>query len=153
MVSWTPGPVSSKNVRMGFMLAVYSASPAWGVAQHACVVQNLARSAADLPPAMQQAWAVHPASLLVLVNPRVCWFLSFRGLQAQPQHCQEAGHAGRTCGIIFWMALRVWCMDMISSPNFSVLNAQKSTTCRHTAVGQCKQAAGLRAALAWLQLT
>lgn len=35
----------------------------------------------------------------------------------------------RTVGFSFWLALRVWCMDIISSPHASVLNAQKSTTC------------------------
>ena len=41
---------------------------------------------------------------------------------------QEGEGASGTLGVLYWRALRVWCMDMISWPHFSVLNAQKSTT-------------------------
>ena len=34
-----------------------------------------------------------------------------------------------TCGVDFWRALRVWCIDMISWPHSASENAQKSTTC------------------------
>lgn len=33
-----------------------------------------------------------------------------------------------TLGVVLQRALRVWCMDMISRPHFSVEKAQKSTT-------------------------
>ena len=44
------------------------------------------------------------------------------GTQGTTKECE------RTLGVLYWRALRVWCMDMISWPHFSVLNAQKSTT-------------------------
>ena len=46
-----------------------------------------------------------------------------------------------TCGVDFWRALRVWCMDMISWPHSASENAQKSTTCR--IVRQHQSCAGL----------
>lgn len=46
--------------------------------------------------------------------------------------CRRVAASWHTWGVIFCRALRVWCMDMISLPHSSVLNAQKSTTCQQS---------------------